>query len=227
MGKYYVKKPWLLGGISLLSLFCTAPGLGQVVPQGATSIPELNNCAANCTINGGIGPLQNPTAVNLFHSFSDFNVPPGVRVEFTDPGVNHIFARVTGGRFSDIQGELAVSGPAHLFLINPDGVSFGPNATVDISGSFVATTADAIQFEDNGIFSALGNDPIPPALLTINPSAYQFNQVPGAITSQANLTVQGGQRLTLLGGPITLEGGSIRTVGLFPFLANGSQVDLQ
>jgi filamentous hemagglutinin family protein len=88
---------------------------------------------------------------NLFHSFTQFNISDGQRVYFANPsGVVNILTRVTGGQASNILGTLGVDGAANLFLMNPNGILFGKNATLDVRGSFVGTTANAIQFGNQG-----------------------------------------------------------------------------
>ena len=66
---------------------------------------------------------------NLFHSFEQFAIQSGLRVDFTNPaGIENIFSRVTGGSASEILGTLGVEGSANLFLMNPNGIVFGNNA---------------------------------------------------------------------------------------------------
>lgn len=87
---------------------------------------------------------------NLFHSFRNFNIGSGENAKFVGPAdVSHIFARVTSGNSSVINGLVAsdIEG-ASLWVINPKGIIFGQGAALDISGSFYATTADNITFED-------------------------------------------------------------------------------
>jgi filamentous hemagglutinin family protein len=113
---------------------------------------------------------------NLFHSFSQFHVGEGQQVYFANPlGIENILGRVTGIDSSKIFGKLGVEGNANLFLMNPNGIIFGNNASLDVRGSFVATTANAIKFGDRGFFSA--SNPDTPPLLTVNPSAFLFNQI--------------------------------------------------
>jgi large exoprotein involved in heme utilization and adhesion len=82
---------------------------------------------------------------------------------------------------------LGVLGNANLFLINPNGIVFGPNARLDVGGSFFASTADSILFE-NGVEFAASNPEAPP-LLTINiPIGLNFRENPGTIVNQATLT---------------------------------------
>ena len=163
---------------------------------------------------------------NLFHSFREFNVDQGRSVFFTDPGVRNIFSRVTGGSESQILGALGVQGSANLFLINPNGIIFGSNARLDVRGSFTATTANAIQFGDQGFFSA--TNPTAPALLTVQPSAFLFNQInPAPIVNNSvaaaapnpsgalgiGLRVPAGSSLTLLGGNVSSNRGGMNAVG--------------
>jgi filamentous hemagglutinin family protein len=171
----------------------------------------VNNTGTSAIIRGGA-----QRGINLFHSFSNFNVNPGQTVLFLDPGVLNIFGRVTGINPSNIQGTLGViGGNANLFLLNPNGILFGPNSQLDLKGSFVATTADAIQFGNNGSFSALTPN-VPPATLSINPSAFLFNQIaakPISNQSTTGLQVSEGKSLLLLGGNVTVDGGVLRAPG--------------
>ena len=49
---------------------------------------------------------------------------------------------MTGGQQSLIDGMLRTTIPgANLYLLNPAGVFFGPNASLDTSGSFHVSTA--------------------------------------------------------------------------------------
>ncbi len=129
---------------------------------------------------------------------------------------------MTGGSPSNIRGTLGVSGgTANLFLLNPNGIIFGPNARLDVRGSFVATTANAIQFGTQGFFSS--SDLNPPPLLTVNPSAFFFNQAAhGSIVNRSTapsdagvrgLQVGDGRSLLLLGGNVSLEGGRVNAFG--------------
>lgn len=143
---------------------------------------------------------------NLFHSFEQFNVGEGQAVYFTNPPdteIKNILSRVTGGSRSEILG--LIGSNANLFIMNPNGIILGPNAQLDVNGSFVATTANAIGFGDRGFFSASVPD-VPP-LLTVNPSAFLFNQIAAqpinAIASRASLSVPEGHSLVLLGGNIS------------------------
>ncbi|MBD2667409.1 hemagglutination activity domain protein [Richelia sinica FACHB-800] len=145
---------------------------------------------------------------NLFHSFDNFNVGTGKSVYFANPlGIENILTRVTGGSASNILGKLGVEGTANLFLINPQGIYFGKDASLDIKGSFTATTADAIKLGESGLFSAA--EPAKSNLLNIQPGALFANalkNLQGSIKNEGSLKVDDGKNLTFVGANIINTG---------------------
>jgi filamentous hemagglutinin family protein len=142
---------------------------------------------------------------NLFHSFQEFNVGNQQRVYFTNPsGIENILGRVTGNQASKIFGTLGVLGGANLYLINPNGIVFGKDARLDISGSFFASTSNRLLFENGEKFST--QNPTAPPLLTINqPLGLDSWLAPeNTIANSGNLSV--GQDLTLVGKNLDLQG---------------------
>lgn len=113
--------------------------------------------------------------------------------------------RVTGGNASNILATLGVLGPANLFLINPNGIIFGPNAHLDMGGSFVASTANSLVF-DNGLeFSA--TNPLSPPLLTVNiPVGLRLRENSASIVNQSSAVLYLPQTntLALVGGNVIL-----------------------
>jgi filamentous hemagglutinin family protein len=171
---------------------------------------------AQITLDGSLGsrgPLQGPNyrigaelgqirGSNLFHSFGEFNVPTGGSATFAGPHtIANIVSRVTGGQPSAIDGVLRseIVG-ANFYLLNPSGVMFGPNATLDVSGSFHVSTADFLRFADGAKFFAnLGQE----SLLTVaSPAAFGFlGNNPAAITIQgSSLKVSEGKAMSVVGG---------------------------
>ena len=212
-------------GLSLLlSLgFCTlsqeiflTSATAQVTPDGTTNT-TVDVDGSDFTIEQG-----DRAGGNLFHSFGEFSVPTDGSAFFNNAAeIVNIFSRVTGGNLSNIDGLLRANGSANLFLLNPAGIIFGPNARLDIGGSFFGTTADSFLFED-GEFSAL--DPDNPPLLTINaPIGLNLRDNPAEIVNRSfvensagdfvGLEVTPGNSLTLVGGNINFEAGEATASG--------------
>ncbi|AFZ01966.1 filamentous hemagglutinin N-terminal domain-containing protein [Calothrix sp. PCC 6303] len=201
------------------ALIKNLPTQAQIIPD-STLANESSQINSNVLIKGSNAEQINGGATrgsNLFHSFSEFNIKDGQRVYFANPsGVFNILTRVTGGNASSIFGTLGVDGSANLFLMNPNGILFGQNASLDIRGSFVGTTANGLQFGNQGVFSA--TNPEAPGLLTINPSVLWFNQLNQNATIKNNalttgLVVDEGKSLLLVGGNISIDGGILFAPG--------------
>ncbi|MFB8788364.1 MAG: filamentous hemagglutinin N-terminal domain-containing protein [Potamolinea sp.] len=184
-----------------------SPSFAQIKPDdtlgGQSSVITPNTKVDNLNadqINGGA-----IRGVNLFHSFSEFNVGNGQRVYFASPtGIENILSRVTGNNPSNILGVLGVNGPANLFFINPNGIVFGQNAQLDIKASFFATTANSLVFGNNLKFSA--THPEAPPLLTIKlRPGLQYGSNQSAVISNAGSLLVG-QNLTLAAGNLNLQG---------------------
>ncbi len=192
---------FLLASVAIASLPATAQA--QVIPD-ATLGPgnqSVTSTLGNRTdITGGLRRSS-----SLFHSFSQFNVNTLQQVYFANPaGIRNIFSRVTGGNLSSIDGTLGVAGPANLFLMNPSGIIFGPNARLDIAGSFFATTADALVFPDGQRFASTGDRAVP--LVEVNiPIGLQFGANPPAMITNRGILATG-QDLTLAAGNLDLQG---------------------
>jgi filamentous hemagglutinin family protein len=142
----------------------------------------------------------------LFHSFEQFGLTSGqIATFFSQPEVQTILGRVVGGEASYINGLLQVTGgTADLYLINPAGILFGSQAQLDLSGTFAATTASGIPFEQ-GIFSAIA--PNDYEAISGQPVGFVFSQADaGAIVNAGQLTVAPGATLMLVGGQVISTG---------------------
>lgn len=198
----------------------------------ALPVPDNTLGTQNTLFAPGAVQVDGGTTVgqNLFHSFESFNIGTNESVVFSSPiDINNIFSRVTGDSISEIDGLLGTIGSdADLFLLNPNGVVFGPNASLDVQGSFIVTTADAIALGNNGVFSA--TDIASDQLLAVSLSAFFFNslQQPGEIVNQSSfvrknpvnpfliatgLQVPNENALVFLGGNVTVDGGQLNAPG--------------
>ncbi|AFZ52811.1 CHAT domain-containing protein [Cyanobacterium aponinum] len=147
---------------------------------------------------------------NLFHSFQEFGLTPQQIATFlTNPNIQNILTRVTGGNPSYIQGLIEVTGGnSNLFLMNPAGIVFGEGASLNVPADFIATTATGIGFA-NGMFNAVGENDY--QNLMGNPNSFVFNtNKSGSIINAGDLAVAEGQNLTLIGSNV-INTGTIET----------------
>ncbi|MBW4671344.1 MAG: CHAT domain-containing protein [Cyanomargarita calcarea GSE-NOS-MK-12-04C] len=193
--------------VPLASILITEPLLAQqiqpVIPasDGTGTIVAPNGNQINITG----GQLSRDNA-NLFHSFTQFGLNADQIANFlSTPGIQNILGRIVGGNPSVINGQIQVTGSnANLFLMNPAGIVFGANVSLNVPGAFTATTANGIGFGSNW-FNASGTNNY--ADLVGNPGTFSFSMSePGAIFNAGNLTVGEGQNLTLLAGTVANTG---------------------
>lgn len=190
---------------SAASLWAASAG-AQIVTDGTVGA-TATLAGPHITIGAALGTQRGG---NLFHSFSAFSVPAGGSALFAGPdGVRNVVARVTGGQASAIDGTLGTTiAGANLFLLNPAGIRFGSGAGLSLSGSFHASTADALVFADGARYEA--RTPSGSVLTVAEPAAFGFaGSNPGAITvTGGTLAVGTGRALSLVGGDVTLDGGA-------------------
>ncbi|WP_414622596.1 filamentous hemagglutinin N-terminal domain-containing protein [Calothrix sp. CCY 0018] len=236
--------------IKILLLGCIGGSVTSINPCFAQSniniVPDKSLGIEASAINNNI---NNPDGIpstlieggaergqNLFHSLQEFNINQGRGAYFVVPNdtIQNVLTRVTGNNSSSINGILGTISNrnfdptnANLFLINPNGIVFGENATLDVNGSFMGTSANAIKFGEQGFFSA--TNPQAPPLLTVNPDALLFNQINQNAAIQNNsvapagtdpagfdvsgLRVPDGKSLLLLGGNVNMNGGNLNAYG--------------
>jgi len=188
----------------------------------AQIVPD-NTAGTTTAIDGNTTHIQGgtQTGANLFHSFGEFSVPTGETANFlTNPNIDNVLSRVTGGNISVIDGFVSVTGSnANLFLMNPAGIVFGPNASLNVPADFIATTATGIGFE-NGWFG-LENETHWSQLVG-DPTKFDFSDPrSGSIINEGSLAVSEGHQLGLFGRTIANTGtlqapGGVVTVAAVP-----------
>jgi len=202
---------WLLSSFPLLGLVLPWATLAQIA--GDRTVNTLVNGSLNAPCAAGICQITGGTqaSTNLFHSFSQFSIPTGGSAVFNNAlTIQNIITRVTGSSLSSIDGLIRANGTANLFLINPNGIILGANASLNIGGSFIASTASSIVFADGTQFSA--SSPVTPMLTVSVPVGLQFGSNPGAIqVNQATLRVSDGRTLALVGGDVSIAESTLRS----------------
>ncbi len=223
---------WLSNIGTLYYLLVPALVTAQIVPDATlpnnSLVDNQNNVS---TINGGT-----QVGSNLFQSFEQFSVPSNSAAYFNNSlDIQNIFSRVTGSSISNIDGLLKANGTANLFIINPNGIILGPNSRLNINGSFLASTANSINFADGTQFNT-DSPQVKPLLSISAPVGLQFGNSPSTIRVQGTghsltipvpffspilntdvnsngLQVAPERTIALVGGDISLEGGVITAPG--------------
>ena len=160
--------------LATLTLVQAAPLGGQLV-SGAGSIAQSG---ATTTIT--------QVTPSLSLSWKSFNVGATERVSFVQPSAAAIAVnRITDTNGSTILGQLNANG--QVFLINPNGVLFGPSAQVNVGG-LVASTLD------------LSNASLGSATKTFSGNAT------GSVINQGTIQAAAGGYVALLGATVSNPG---------------------
>lgn len=203
---------------------CWLPALsGAEIITDGTLGHAIQLTGSNYQITADLGQQRGN---NLFHSFERFNLLSGEIATFSGAGeIQNIISRVTGGTASHIDGTIRSEIPnANLYLINPYGMMFGKDAQLDISGSFYASTADVLHFNDGGEFYTRSPQS---SLLTAAP-IHSF----GFLTDYpATISIQNSQlnvpHISLIGGDLNLSGVNLHSgrIQLASLAHHGSVID--
>src|SRR5947209_3729604 len=180
----------------------TAPAAGG--PAGGTVVDG----AATIQGQGGPAVIVNQSSSNAIVNWNTFNIGLNESVRFNQPGASSVVLnRVTGGLGpSEMLGTLTANG--RVFVVNRDGILFGPSAVVNTAG-FLATTHDI----KNSDFMA---------------GQYNFN-IPGrpdaSIVNQGQITATSGGFAALVAPGVRNSGTITATLGTVA-LASGNSFTL-
>ena len=153
------RKTWQrqAAAITAAMMAMSVGGIAYAMPQGEvirSGKGEITRQDKDMTVN--------QDSKRLAIDWSGFDIANDERVTFRQPDKDSVaLNRVVGDAASVIDGTL--SGNGHVYVINPNGVLFGKNASVDV-GSLVASTArisdsDMTNFANaDGIMMAIPED---------------------------------------------------------------------
>lgn len=197
-------RPSLATLAALVALAWAAPAWSQALPQSA-------NLVHGDAVIKSAGQQMNitQTTPKAILDWQSFNIGAGHTVNFQQPNAASLtLNRVVGADPSAILGQLSANG--QVFLVNPNGVLFGPDAQIDVGG-LVASTLNLSnkQFlEGNYLFNGPG----------------QYREGKG-ILNQGKITAADGGAVALLGGRVSNQGTIVAHMGTVA-LAAGDQIAL-
>ena len=179
----------------------------QITTDGSLG-PQLNLSGPDFQIGPDLGQQYGS---NLFHSFKDFNLLSHESATFSGPNhLQNVMSRVTGGNPSNLDGLIRSTIPnANMYFLNPNGIMFGPNAQLDVQGSFHASTADYLRLGEGGRFEVRNPSD---SLLTVAPvEAFGFlSASPTALSIEdSQLSLSPGQTFSFVGGDINIKKGQL------------------
>ncbi len=219
----------IIGGLTLFNLLRFTPAYGQIIPD--TTLPNNSTVVNENNITTITGGTQ--AGANLFHSFEQFSIPTNGVAHFNNNlNTQNIFSRVTSLSISNIDGLIKANGTASFFLLNSNGIIFGPNASLNLGGSFLSTTANSVLFGDGSQFGQISS--AKPLLTMSVPVGLNFSSNSGDINIIGNgnntiasnfqpivsnndfslgLKVQPQRTLAIVGGDINVQGGILSSKG--------------
>ena len=182
----------LTASFALVSLAWAAPATnalptaGQVVQGAASMVQSSSPTASQLTINQS----TQRAAIN----WQSFDIGAAAKVQVVQPNAQAVLLnRVVGQSPSQIFGQLQANG--HVILVNPNGVLFGKDGSVN-AGSFTASTLGITDAD----FMA-GN------------MVYQRNGSTAGVVNQGTIQVSPGGYVALLGASVSNEGKIIAPQG--------------
>jgi len=112
------------------------PGMALAGPQGGDVVAG----SASISSPSAQGTVINQASSKAIINWQSFSIGGNEYVQFNQPDASSIsLNRVVGADPSAILGNLSATG--QVFLVNPNGIFFGANATLDVGG-LVASTLD-------------------------------------------------------------------------------------
>ena len=215
---FKVLKPFIV----IVALSIASTTVAEIVLDG-TFGSKGTLSGPNFAIEASLGKLEGN---NLFHSFSTFNLDSKETATFLGSNdIENIISRVTGDEISNIDGTLRSTMPnADFYFLNPAGIIFGPNAELDVQGSFYVSTADYLRFQDGKEFHTYTSKE---SLLTVaSPSAFGFLETSLATISNegGKIKLKEGKTLSFIGGDLNFKNGSIEVPnGKINLISTGSE----
>ncbi len=185
---------------------CVAAAIVAAAAFAAHAAPTGGSVSAGSGSIGqqGLTTTVTQTSPKLAVNWTSFGIAAGETVNFVQPNASAVaLNRVLGSDPSQIYGRLNANG--QVFLINPNGILFGPTSQVNVGG-LVAST---LQLSDADFLAG----------------KHRFNGNGGSVTNLGNIEAAPGGYIAFLGGRVSNQGVVQARLGSVA-LAAGRQVTL-
>ena len=219
--------------VTTLSLVVmTSPGAGQeaqltiIKPTLDTGDLGTKVTQAGAFYNITGGTRSGNGEPNLFHSFGDFSIGTTdtalfraidvVGTAYSGSSIQNIIGRVTGTKPSGLFGTLDTQSnfpTANLFFLNPNGIVFGPNATIDVGGSANFVAGDYLRMTETDLFFANPAQTSTLSVAAVTSFGFLAGNPLGTISIEGG-TVKNTSALTLVGRDIVDSSGNTTTPGI-------------
>jgi filamentous hemagglutinin family protein len=172
-------------------------------PTGGVVVPGAGSAVIVTTVPNTTTIVQ--TTPKAIIEWQGFGIGAGETVNFQQPSTSSVtLNRVVGADASGIFGTLTANG--QVFLVNPNGILFGPTSSVSVGGIVASTLAIT-----NNSFLAGTNE--------------FAGGNSGVVLNQGNITAADGGYVALLGAQVSNEGVIVAKLGTVA-LASGTAVTL-
>ncbi|WP_321790990.1 filamentous hemagglutinin N-terminal domain-containing protein [Caballeronia sp. J97] len=189
-------------------LFATVFAHAHAEPSGARVVAgsgAVTGTGANTTIQ--------QTSTRLAIDWNSFNTRPGESVTFNQPGANAIaLNRVLGPRPTAFFGKLDANG--QVFIVNPNGVIFGPGAQVNVGGLLASTLNLSTSDFMSGHYTFAGDG---------HWHRHHHHEDGAAVVNLGTLRSAPGGYVALIGAR-AINAGTIDSPGGFAALAAGERI---
>lgn len=185
-----IGKAWrkaLHGSAALTLLLCGAAHADATLPNGGRVVLGSADLSSAPGDNGGISHITQG-GPHLIINWDSFNIAEGKQVVFRQPYPSAVaLNRVIGNSASQILGQLNANG--QIFLVNPNGILFGPNSQINV-GALAASTLALSNRDFLG-----GRD-----------YRYATQGKSARVVNQGSLNARAGGFIALVGGQVDNQG---------------------
>src|SRR6266498_3771432 len=172
-----------LVAVSLAMWLCFYPFPAKGLPAGGTVASGIATITQPNPNTLNINQTSNKAIIN----WRGFNINVNELVKFSQPGSSSVVLnRVVGADPSSILGRLIANG--RVFIVNSNGIFFGPNAKVDAAGLLASGQQFTVDFMGDGLINFVVDGKVIDKVFGPDGTA-----LPSAVSNSGTIKADGGQ----------------------------------